>query len=66
LFYHGRYDRLFPVPGVEKAYKKLHKIWDSQGADSNLVTRIWENKHVFNKDMQDEAFLWLDKYFSDK
>jgi len=66
LFYHGRYDRLFPVPGVEKAYKKLHKIWDSQGADSNLVTRIWENKHVINKDMQDEAFLWLDKYFSDK
>jgi dienelactone hydrolase len=64
LFYHGRYDQLFPVPGVEKAYDKLHKIWASQGADSKLETRIWDVKHMFNIEMQDAAFLWLDKYFS--
>jgi dienelactone hydrolase len=63
LFYHGRYDRLFPVPWVEKAYDKLHKIWASQNADSNLVTRIWDVKHVFNIEMQEEAFTWLNKYF---
>jgi dienelactone hydrolase len=65
LFFHGRYDRLFPVPGVERAYKKLHKIWTSQGADSNLVTKIWDVNHVFNNEMQKEAFAWLDSYFGD-
>jgi hypothetical protein len=65
LFFHGRYDRLFPVPGVERAYKKLHEIWTSQGADSNLVTKIWDVNHVFNNEMQKEAFAWLDSYFGD-
>jgi hypothetical protein len=63
LFYHGRYDKLFSIPGVEKAYDKLHKIWVSQSVDSKLETKIWDVKHVFNKEMQEAAFLWLDKYF---
>ena len=61
LFYHGRYDKLFPVPGVEEAYEKLHKIWASQGADSKLETKIWDVPHQFNQEMQEEAFMWLDK-----
>jgi len=65
LFYHGRYDDLFPVPWVEKAYRKLQRIWDSQGAGSLLVTKIWDVKHMFNREMQDEAFAWLKKRFSE-
>lgn len=66
LFYNGRRDELFPVPAVEKAYKKLHKIWKSQGVDSRLETKLWDTNHVFNKEMQDEAFLWLNKQFANK
>jgi len=62
LFFNGLRDELFPVPAVKKAYKKMHKVWASQDADSNLVTKIWDVEHVFNKEMQEEAFLWLDKY----
>ena len=63
LFYHGRYDALFPIPAVEKSYSTLRKIWDSQGAGARLETKIWEVKHEFNKEMQEEAFQWLNKQF---
>ena len=61
LFFNGLRDELFPVHAVKKAYKKMHKVWTSQGADSNLVTKIWDVEHVFNIEMQEEAFMWLDK-----
>ena len=63
LFYHGRYDALFPVPAVEKAYRSLHEIWDSQNAGSKLETKIWDVKHEFSREMQDEAFQWLKRQF---
>ncbi|NND31683.1 MAG: hydrolase [Saprospiraceae bacterium] len=63
LFYHGRYDGLFPVPAVEKAYQKLHEIWNSQNADSRLETKIWDVKHEFSGEMQKEAFQWLNRQF---
>jgi len=65
LFFHGSQDDLFPVPWVEKAYDKLHRIWRSQGVDSLLVTKIWPVEHEFNSEMQDEAFAWLNKRFSE-
>jgi dienelactone hydrolase len=65
LFFHGSKDDLFPVPWVEKAYDKLHRIWRSQGVDSLLMTKIWPVEHMFNREMQDEAFSWLKKRFSE-
>ncbi len=59
LFFNGLHDELFPVPSVKEAYKKMHKVWTSRNADSNLVTKIWDVEHVFNKEMQEEAFMWL-------
>src|ERR1043166_2254263 len=61
LFHNGEQDRLFPVPAVQDAYAKLRQIWQSQRADDRLETRLWNVPHVFNRDMQDAAFAWLDR-----
>ncbi len=61
LFYNGAKDKLFPVKTVEEAYAKMHTIWDSQSAGDKLVTKIWPVPHEFNREMQAEAFAWLDR-----
>jgi dienelactone hydrolase len=61
LFYNGVQDDLFPVPSVRDAYAKMRKVWESKGAGDRLVTKLWDVPHVFNREMQDEAFAWLDR-----
>jgi len=61
LFYNGEQDGLFPVPSVLDAYAKMRKVWESQKAGDRLVTKLWNVPHVFNREMQEEAFSWLDK-----
>jgi hypothetical protein len=39
----------------------MHAVWKSQGADDKLITKFWNLPHVFDKEMQDEVFQWLDK-----
>lgn len=60
LFYNGDQDGLFPVKGVQDAYAKLHRVWAGRNADDKLVTRLWPRPHVFDVEMQDAAFAWLD------
>ena len=62
LFFNGLQDKLFPVPAVNAAYQKMHGIWTSQNADHKLITKLWDVKHMFNTEMQQEAFAWLDMY----
>ena len=52
LFFNGTRDKLFPVAGVEQAYTTMRSIWQSQGADEQLVTQLWDEKHFFSKAMQ--------------
>ena len=40
LFINGENDKLFPVPGVKKAFSQMHDVWRSQGADDKLETEI--------------------------
>ncbi len=61
LFYNGEQDGLFPVPSVKDAYAKMRKIWESQDAGDRLETKLWDVPHEFNREMQDEAFEWLDR-----
>jgi dienelactone hydrolase len=63
LFYNGCQDQLFPVFSAAEAFSKMHKVWDSQGAGNRLVTNLWNAGHVFNSEMQEEAFQWLDQHF---
>lgn len=45
LFINGQQDKLFPIPGVEKAFKTMHDTWDSQGAGNKLETELWDMPH---------------------
>ena len=45
LFINGSQDKLFPVPGVEKAFQTMHDVWRSQGADDKLQTELWDMPH---------------------
>jgi dienelactone hydrolase len=66
LFYNGDQDSLFPVPAVKDAYAKMRLVWKSQRADDQLETRLWKVPHVFNREMQDAAFAWLDRMMQSK
>ena len=45
LFINGRQDKLFPVAGTEKAFRIMHDVWKSQGADDKLETELWDMPH---------------------
>lgn len=65
LIFNGEDDNLFPLSSVQKAYNKIHQIWQSQDADSNVLTKLWPNLgHVFVVQQQKEAFDWLDNQFN--
>ena len=66
LFYNGYYDKLFPVEGVENVYRTVHEVWQSQGADDKLVTRIWQEKHFFNQTMQHKVREFFDNHLMKK
>ena len=61
LFFNGAKDKLFPVAGVKDAYQAMRKVWESRHAGDRLVTKIWEEKHFFNKEMQKEALEFFNK-----
>ena len=46
LFINGSQDKLFPVAGVEKAFRTMHDVWQSQGADRLLETELWDMPHA--------------------
>lgn len=62
LFFNGTRDKLFPIEGVEEAYSHLRSVWEEQGADGLLVTRLWDEKHFFNRAMQQEVFRFFDHF----
>ncbi len=62
LFFNGEQDGLFPVDGVKDAYAKMRRIWSSKDASDKLVTKLWDVPHVFNREMQGEAFEFIDKW----
>ena len=45
LFINGKQDKLFPVPGVEKAFSIMHNVWNSQKTDDCLETELWDITH---------------------
>lgn len=62
LFFNGSRDKLFPAAGVEDAYRQMREVWDSVGASDRLVTNMWDEKHFFNKKMQEEVLEFFNKW----
>lgn len=60
--FNGSRDKLFPVEGVKDAYDTMQAVWQSQKAADRLVTKIWEEKHFFNKEMQKETLEFFNKW----
>jgi dienelactone hydrolase len=57
----GADDPLFTPQGINAAYTKMRAVWTSQLAGHRLHTKIWPGLgHVFVREMQEEAFTWLE------
>lgn len=62
LFISGTQDHLFPIPGVKDAFEQMHKVWESQKADSRLDTELWDIPHSCGIKVQAKILEFLDKY----
>lgn len=66
LFFNGTRDKLFPVAGVEDAYRTMRQVWDGQGSSDRLVTRLWNEQHFFNREMQREVLEFFRRWLQEK
>lgn len=62
LFINGKQDKLFPIPGVEKAFDIMKNVWKSQNAASNLETYLWDIPHSCPKDAQKKVLEFFQKH----
>ncbi len=62
LFVNGKQDKLFPVPGVEKAFKIMKDTWESQGAADVLDLELWDIPHSCPKTFQEKTLSFFEKY----
>lgn len=61
LFISGTEDKLFKVPGVKKAFKIMHEVWDSQNAGGNLETELWPIPHSCDIEAQQRVLDFFNK-----
>lgn len=61
LFISGTEDKLFKVPGVKKAFKIMHEVWDSQNAGGNLETELWPIPHSCGIEAQQRVLDFFNK-----
>ena len=62
LLFNGTRDKLFPVEGVNDAYREMQSVWKSQGTSDRLVTRLWDETHFFNREMQQAVLAFFDRW----
>ena len=62
LFISGTQDKLFPVPGVEKAYTAMRTVWQSQQASSRLHTELWDMPHSCPQRAQERILHFFRQY----
>jgi dienelactone hydrolase len=56
-----RQDGLFPLDGMEASVDRIAKIYAKAGAAEAFTSKFYEVRHIFNIEMQEEAFAWFDK-----
>ena len=56
-----RRDGLFPAAGMEESVKKIAAIYKRAGVPDAFTARFYDAPHIFNIEMQEEAFAWFDR-----
>jgi dienelactone hydrolase len=59
LVINGSRDALFPLEGVERAFRKIEACFKKAGAPERQRCRLYDAPHQFNRAMQAEAWDWL-------
>jgi dienelactone hydrolase len=59
LVINGARDTLFPRDGVEKAFQKIESCFRKAGVPDRQQCRWYDVPHLFNRQMQAEAWEWL-------
>lgn len=54
-------DGLFPLSGMEESVTKLEAIYRKAKAAQAFESRFFDVPHIFNIEMQEHAFAWLDR-----
>lgn len=62
LFINGSKDGLFDLSGVRASFDKLNAIYKKAGIPEKVRTRLYDTPHVFNAEMQAEAWDWLKRW----
>lgn len=55
-------DGLFPLAGMEESITKLEAIYKKAGASKAFESRFFDVPHIFNIEMQEHAFAWLERH----
>ena len=61
LFINGSQDKLFPIPGVEKAFRTMHDTWHSQKAGDKLEAEVWDIPHSCPVKAQERVLQFFQK-----
>lgn len=62
LVLNDREDQLFTLPEMERADRILTEVYRKAGAADNYKASFYPGPHKFDRDMQDEAFAWFDRW----
>lgn len=55
-------DGLYPLSGMEKSRDKLQAIYEKAGTPERFNGKFFDQPHIFSRQMQAEAFDWLDRW----
>ncbi|MGE3805823.1 MAG: alpha/beta hydrolase family protein [Gemmataceae bacterium] len=55
-------DRLFPLQGMKDSLTKIAKVYEKAGVKDRFTGRFYDAPHMYNKQMQDDAFAWFDQH----
>lgn len=60
LVMHGKRDVLYPHETGERAIELVRDVYRKAGAENSFEYEYYDVEHVFNTEMQDRAYTWLD------
>ena len=64
LVINGSKDELFEPAGVRASFEKLAACYQKAGVPERLRTRLYDAPHEFNREMQTEAWSFLEKHLA--